>query len=133
MKTEELYRRVEDVAVAVVPEEEKGEEVWRVYLINFKEEPISNILVNSKGYGEKDERQVKTGTLRQFFDELEPQSFVMIEFISKELFSINNEFWISFWYKDYLYDKKFIFLTDTIIKENLTPIPLVNKSGVMIK
>lgn len=133
MNTEELYRRVEDVAVAVVPEEEKGEEVWRVYLINFKDDPISNILVNSKGYGEKDERHVKTGTLRQFFDEIEPKSFVMIEFISKELFSINNEFWISFWYKDYLYDKKFIFLTDTIIRENLTPIPLVNKSGVMIK
>jgi hypothetical protein len=132
MNAEELYRRVEDVAVAVIPGKEDDKDFWSVYLINLKPDAITNVLINSKGYGEMDDRQVRTGVLRQFFDEIAGKSFVLVEHIDKALFAINNEFWISFWHRDYLYDKKYIFVTDSIVAGNFTPIPLVGRAGVMI-
>jgi hypothetical protein len=59
---------VKDIAVAVALEGESVEsKVWYVYLINLKNIPLENVLVTSKGYGEKDGEQVKTSTLRHSF------------------------------------------------------------------
>jgi hypothetical protein len=52
---------VEDIAIAVALEKESVEtKLWYVYLINLKKEAIENVLITSKGYGEKDGEQVKT-------------------------------------------------------------------------
>ncbi|HQS53316.1 MAG TPA: hypothetical protein PLN99_15600, partial [Daejeonella sp.] len=56
---------VENVAIAVVLESSTPEvKNWKVYLLNLKDEPIETVLVSSKGYGEKDGKQVKTSILR---------------------------------------------------------------------
>ena len=58
---------VEDVAIAVALIGETPEvKNWTVYVVNFKNEPITNVLITSKGYGEKDGKQVKTSLLRHF-------------------------------------------------------------------
>lgn len=125
---------VEDVAIAVVLMEETPEvKSWTVYLLNLKDEPITNVLISSKGYGEKDGKQVKTSVLRHFLGDMGPSSFSGVEAIDTEVFGLTNEYWLSYYINGNIYDKKFIFLPESIVDENLIKIPLVNKPGVMIK
>lgn len=125
---------VEDLAMAVVLMGESPEvKSWTVYLVNLKDEPINNVLISSKGYGEKDGRMVKTSVLRHFLGDLEANSFKGVEAIDTEVFGLTNEYWLSYYINGVIFDKKFIFLPESIVDENLIRIPLVNKPGVMIK
>ena len=124
---------VENVAIAVVREKnELDETVWNSYLINLKDQKIEGVLVTSTGYGELNKEKVKTSTLRHFLDEVEPMSFVKIEPIIEEVFGINNEYWLSFYLNKLMYDKRYVFLAESITEANFTTIPLINKKGVMI-
>lgn len=120
---------VEDIAVAVIKEDED----WNAYLLNLKSVAIEGVLVSSRGYGEQDGDTVKTSSLRHFLDVLQPQSFQKIELIPQNLHGISNEYWVSFYLNKKMYDKKYIFLAETIIEDNFRTIPLINKPGVMIK
>ncbi|MBG6233738.1 hypothetical protein IWX76_000293 [Pedobacter sp. CAN_A7] len=125
---------VQDVAMAVVLMNETPEvKNWTVYLVNLKDEPITNVLISAKGYGEKDGRVVKTSVLRHFLGDIAPHSFAGVEAIDTEVFGLTNEYWLSYYIGGTIYDKKFIFLPESIVDENLMKIPLVNKPGVMIK
>src|ERR1700761_586055 len=125
---------VKDIAVAVALEGESIEsKTWYVYLINLKKEPIENVLITSKGYGEKDGEQVKTSTLRHMFPVVPAASFVLIEPIDEQTFGLNNEYWLSYYIGKEIYDKKFIFLPESIVEMNFIKLPVVNKLGVMIR
>lgn len=125
---------VEDIAVAVIKEEnELAETIWNVYLINLKNDAIEGVLVSSKGYGFYNNETVQTSTLRHFLDVVKANSFKKIEPILETLFGLNNEFWVSFFINNVMYDKKYIFLPETIKEENCINIPVINKKGVMIK
>ena len=134
MKKDLPENLVEDVAMAVVLIDETPEiKNWTVYLVNLKQETISNVLISSKGYGEKNGKTVKTSVLRHFLGDMPPQSFTSVEAIDTEVFGLTNEYWLSYYIDGTIYDKKFIFLPESIVDENLIKIPLVNKPGVMIK
>ncbi len=125
---------VEGVAIAVVLLGETPEvKNWTVYLVNLKNEPITNVLISSKGYGEKDGKTVKTSILRHFLGDIQPRSYAGVEAIDTQVFGLTNEYWLSYYINGTIYDKKFIFLPESIVDENLIKIPLVNKPGVMIK
>ncbi|MNK03452.1 hypothetical protein D3C87_212990 [compost metagenome] len=125
---------VEDVAIAVVLMSETPEvKNWTVYLVNLKNEPITNVLITSKGYGEKDGKQVKTSLLRHSIGDVAAQSYAGVEAIDTEVFGLTNEYWLSYYIGNTIYDKKFIFLPESIVDVNLIRIPLINKPGVMIK
>jgi hypothetical protein len=124
---------VQDIAIAVALEGENIEsKIWYVYLINLKNVPIENVLVTSKGYGEKDGVPVKTSTLRHMFPEVTEQSFKLIEPIDEQTFGLNNEYWLSYYIGNNIYDKKFIFLPESIVEMNFIKLPVLNKPGVMI-
>lgn len=125
---------VEDVAIAVVLMSETPEvKNWTVYLVNLKNEPISNVLITSKGYGEKDGKQVKTSLLRHFIGDVPAQGSAGVEAIDTAVFGLTNEYWLSYYIGNTIYDKKFIFLPESIVDTNLIRIPVLNKPGVMIK
>lgn len=125
---------VKDIAIAVALEKESVEsKIWYVYLINLKNEPIENVLITSKGYGEKDGVQVKTSTLRHMIPVVEGNSYKLIEPIDEQTFGLNNEYWLSYYIDNNIYDKKFIFLPESIVEMNFMKLPVVNKVGVMIK
>jgi hypothetical protein len=125
---------VEDVAVAVALEKETPEsKIWYVYLINLKDQPIENVLVTSKGYGEKDGEQVKTSVLRHMMALVEGQTSALIEPIDEQTFGLNNEYWVSYYIGREIYDKKFIFVPESIVEGNFIKLPVLNKVGVMIK
>jgi hypothetical protein len=136
MKEELQGPKVTKAAVAIVKElNEEGEEVFNVYLLNFYDEKMEGVLVTSTGYAvhHETQEQVKTSTLRHLLDEIPPQSYKKIEPIIEDVFGLNNEYWVSFWINNVMYDKKFIFLQETIKKENFVQIPLIAKMGVMIR
>jgi len=125
---------VKDIAIAVALEKESVEsKLWYVYLINLKNEPIENVLITSRGYGEKNGEQVKTSTLRHMFPVVEQGSYKLIEPIDEQTFGLNNEYWLSYYIGKDIYDKKFIFLPESIVDMNFTRLPLMNKIGVMIR
>jgi hypothetical protein len=126
--------QVKDIAIAIVKEEnELNETIWNVYLINLKVNSIEGVLVSSKGYGDRDGESIKTSTLRHVLPDLPPNSFARIEPIMEEVFGLTNEYWISFYEGNILYDKKYIFLAESVTDSNLTTIPVIGKKGVMIK
>ena len=134
MKADLPENTVEDIAMAVVLMGETPEvKNWTVYLVNLKEEPITNVLISSKGYGEKDGKPVKTSVLRHFIGDMSAQDSKGVEAIDPEVFGLTNEYWLSYYIGTTIYDKKFIFLPESIVDTNLIKIPLVNRPGVMIK
>ncbi len=134
MKKDIIPPVVEDIAVAVIKEEnELFETEWNVYLINLKKEKIEGVLVSSHGYGFYNGDDVKTSTLRHFLDVIDSHEYKKIEPIVETLFGLNNEFWVSFFMNGVMYDKKYIFLPETIKEENFILVPYINKKGVVIK
>jgi hypothetical protein len=126
---------VENIALAVVreQEEETGETVWNVYLINLYEEDITGVLVASKGYGELNGEPVKTSVLRHLIDHVGALDYVKVEPIMPSLFGLSNEYWISFYLQQQIFDKKYVFLAESITENNFTLIPFIGKPGVMLR
>ncbi|HNS12378.1 MAG TPA: hypothetical protein PKM97_07150 [Bacteroidia bacterium] len=125
---------VEKIVVAIVQEKNELDElVWNVYLINLYDEEIYGVLVSSKGYGIFEGREVKTSVLRHLIGTVEPQEYAKIEPLMDDLLGLNNEYWVSFYKNKVMYDKKYVFLPESVREENLTLIPVLNKKGVMIQ
>lgn len=134
MKKDLPVNIVEDVAITVVLMNDTPEQAsWSVYLVNYKNEKLEHVLVSSKGYGEKDGKLVKTSILRHSLRDVEPFSYVVIEAIDPAVFGLTNEYFLTFYINGNIYDRKYIFLPESIIDVNLMHIPLLNKPGVMIK
>ena len=127
-----VFPEVYDVAIAIVQEQD-GQDDYNAYIFNFKEESITNVLITSTGYGVIGDVKKKTSTLRHYFEEIETLDYKLIEPVSKEVFGISNEYWISFSLNGQLLDKQFVFLPETIIESNFQMIPFIDKKGVIIK
>ena len=61
-----------------------------------------------------------------------PNEAAKIEPIMEEVFGLSNEYWVSFWVNDVMYDKKFVFVAESISERNMKEIPLLGEKGVMI-
>lgn len=132
MKKDIPQHKVEDLAIAIVPGE-KDDNLWNTYILNLRDEPIKSVLINSRGYGEMEGEEIKTTILRHYFEEIGPLEIKIIEPIQTKLFGITNEYWVSFNYDGYMYDKKYVFVQGSISEINFTLIPFINKRGVMIR
>ncbi len=136
MREELLGPKVEGVAFAVIQQlNEINEKVYNVYLLNLREDIMEGIIVTSQGYGKNvtTGETIRTSKLRHSLEVLLPQEAAKIEPIMEEVFGLANEYWISFWVDGTLYDKKFVFLAESISEENMKMIPLLGEVGVMIK
>lgn len=136
MKKDIEILKVEDLAVAVAPRmayEEDHDFFWDAYLINLKDEPIRSVLVNSTGYGEIEGQQRRTSTLRYFFEQIGPLEVVKIEPVQVSLLDMASEYWVSFSFNDYLYDKKYVFVPGSLHEMHFTQIPFLDRRGVMIR
>lgn len=126
------YPEVTDIAVAIVKEQTPEGESWVVYLLNLKDVGIEGVLVSSKGYGQINGEDVKTSELRHFLDTMPAHSYAKIEPIMEDVFSLSNQYWVSFYVNQVIHDKKFIFLPETINEKFFTHIPVMNTKGVLI-
>ncbi len=133
MKRDIQFRPVEYMGIAIIKPDLEDDILWDVYLFNFQDIDIRNVLIASRGYGVIEGKEMETTTLRHFYDHVNPLQYVKIEPLHQDLFIINNEYWVSFQANDYLYDKKFIIDANTVQESELTLIPFLNKMGVMIQ
>ncbi len=85
-----------------------GESEWNVYLINKNLIELTNVMIVSKGYEDKTSEGRKTSSLRHMIEKVEQQSFAKVEAVTPEVFSFYNEFWVSYYIVNELFDKKFI-------------------------
>jgi hypothetical protein len=132
MKKDINFLPVEGVQVVVARKENiAGGYDWLVYLINQNDVAIKTVFVTSKGYGQKDEEEQKTSTLRHFFVEVQPGAHEVIETIMPDVFHLNNEYWVSYFIGDQIFDKKFIFVPDSIVEENLVTVPALGLEGIL--
>ena len=121
------------VGVAVIHEEgEENEMVWNVYLINFNNALIDGVLISSKGYGTINNEEVKTSALRHMLHEIDALDYGKIEPLHEDLFTINNEYWVSFYLDGKIYDRKFVFVENSIDKNRLAHINVIDKKGILI-
>lgn len=132
MKKDIPFLPVQGVAITIAREAtERDEYIWNVYLINQNSFPINDITIRSKGYGEKDGRQQATSTLRHHIGFLDQENFALIEPIDPEVFHLYNEYWISYFVNGQVFDKKYIFVPESIIEENLVMIPQLQLQGIL--
>ncbi|MEQ9302524.1 MAG: hypothetical protein RJQ14_01310 [Marinoscillum sp.] len=127
MKKDIKFPKIENVYVSIV----KDEDGWKVYLLNRQDKQLDTVMVTSKGYGNKQGKEQKTSVLRHMIPKIEPGEYALIEPISEDVFHLNNEYWVSFFIDGQLYDKKYIFVPETIIKDNLSFIPELKMEGVL--
>ncbi len=127
MKKDITLPRIENVLVTVATDGES----WKVYLINRNNNVLDTVLVTSKGYGNKAGEDQKTSVLRHMIPKLEPAEYALIESIDPKVFHLNNEYWVSFFIDGQLFDKKYIFVPDSIVKDNLSYIPELDMEGVL--
>lgn len=132
MKKDIDFDPVEGVSIAVATEKNNlGQDVWNVYLINNNNVYLDNVLVASKGYGVHNGEEIKTSVLRHMFEQIGPKSFAKVEPIDPAIFHINNEYWVSYYIGKKIFDKKFIFVPDSIVESNLIHISILEKRGVL--
>jgi len=124
------FPEVKNVTIAIV-KDELADNSWKVYLINKNHFPIENTLVSSKGYGEKEGEKQNTSVLRHFLETVPANSTALIEPIDPAVFHLNNEYWVSYYVGRSIYDKRFVFVPDTIHEDNLTFIKELDKPGVL--
>lgn len=123
---------VQNVTLAIVREKNNlGQPEWKVYLINNNDFAIENTLVASKGYGEKDGEPQRTSTLRHFLQTVPAKGSVLIEPIDAAVFHLNNEYWVSYYVGREIYDKRFVFVPESIKEENFTFIKELEMIGVL--
>jgi hypothetical protein len=124
--------QVKNVTLAVARKKNIGErDEWKVYLINSNDVALENALVASKGYGEKDGEKQNTSILRHFLETVPPHSAALIEPIDPAVFHLNNEYWVSYYIGEQIFDKRFVFVPDTICEENITFIKELEMEGIL--
>lgn len=111
---------VANVTIAIARKQAIGEsDEWITYLINNNDFDIENTLVASNGYGEQNGEKQKTSILRHYLQTVAAKSTALIEPIDKNVFHLNNEYWVSYYIGNKIFDKRFVFVPDTICESNL--------------
>lgn len=133
MKKDIEFPIVEGVKITIARTINENQEAeWDVYLINRLKIPLNNVFVTSRGYGfNKDGSPVKTSQLRHFYKDVTAEQIIKIEIITPEVFHLNNEYWVSYFIDNQVFDKKFIFVPDSIREENLIFIDQLNLEGIL--
>ncbi len=135
MKSDLQFPIVENVFLAAVQEwsDDFGEKVWYVYLVNDSDFQLDGVMIVSKAFGTVDGEMKKTSLLRHLFVEVAPVSVKKIEMLYKDVLILNNEFMVTFFIGDALYDKKYIFRANSITPDYVEEVPILFVDGVIVR
>lgn len=135
MKSDITIPTVENVFLAAVQEwsDDFMEKVWYVYLINDSDFNLDSVMVVSKAFGTIDGEMKKTSLLRHAFMQVPAVSVVKVEMVEKSVLQLNNEFMITYFIGNTLYDKKFIFRAQSITPDYVEEVPILFVDGVIVR
>lgn len=131
MKKDIDFHPVTGVKLAIAKEETVHGTEWGVYIFNLNLIELNTIMITSKGYGILNGEKRQTSTLRHMIEELGPESMAKIEPIDPSVFSLTNEFWVSYYILDQIFDKKFIFTSGSFDPANVQMIPELGLEGIL--
>lgn len=132
MKKDIQFPKVEGISIAVIRKiNELQHAEWQVVLLNNNSVFLENVIVVSRGYGEIDGEYRQSSVLRHIFERIEANTNVIIEPIDPTVFVLNNEYWVSYYIGNEIFDKRFIFVPETITEQNLIKIPNLGLMGVL--
>ncbi|RZK27053.1 MAG: hypothetical protein EOO63_14015 [Hymenobacter sp.] len=136
MKQDIAFKPVAGVSVAIVPDHQEdsavGQVAWTVYLLNDNKFSLDNVLISADGYGtEPTGEAVRTSTLRYHFASVAPHSATPVELIDPTVFHLTNQYWVSYYIDGQIFDKKFLFVPDSIVATSLSRLDLLGgRAGV---
>lgn len=135
MKKDITIPEVENVFVAAVQEwsDDFMEKVWFIYLVNDSDFDIESAMVVSKAFGTIDGEMKKTSLLRHAFPHVPAVSVVKVEMVEKSVLALNNEFMVTYFIGNTLYDKKFIFKANSINENAIEEVPILFVDGVIVR
>ncbi len=135
MKADITIPEVENVFLAAIAEwsDDFMEKVWNVYLVNDSDFNLEGVMVVSKAFGTIDGEMKKTALLRHAFVQVPSVSVVKVEMIEKSVLALNNEFMVTYFIGNTLYDKKFIFRKNTVNEEATEEVPILFVEGVIVR
>jgi len=135
MKKDITIPEVENVFVAAVQEwsDDFMEKVWFIYLVNDSDFNLDSVMVVSKAFGTIDGEMKKTSLLRHAFVEIPAVSVVKVEMLEKSVTTLNNEFMVTFFIGNTLYDKKFTFNANSISENNVEEVPILFVDGIIVR
>ena len=135
MKSDISIPEVENVFLAAVQEwsDDFMEKVWYVYLVNDSDFNLDSVMVVSKAFGTLDGEMKKTSLLRHAFPHVPAVSVVKIEMLETSVLRLNNEFMVTYFIGNTLYDKKFIFRAQTITPDYVEEVPILFVDGVIVR
>lgn len=135
MKSDITIPTVENVFLAAVQEwsDDFMEKVWYVYLVNDSDFNLDSVMVVSKAFGTIDGEMKKTSLLRHAFMQVPAVSVVKVEMVEKSVLQLNNEFMITYFIGNTLYDKKFIFRAQSITPDYVEEVPILFVDGVIVR
>ncbi|MBA4299681.1 MAG: hypothetical protein C0433_06165 [Cyclobacterium sp.] len=131
MKKDIDFSPVTGVKLAIAKSESSTGTEWNVYIINLNLIELKTIMITSKGYGILDGEKRQTSTLRHMIEELGSESVAKVESIDPEVFNLTNEFWVSYYILDQIFDKKFIFTSGSFDPAHLRRIPELGLEGIL--
>ena len=123
-EVEEVYL----AAVYVLNEQFESYE-WNAYLINASSEALEMALIVSKGFDKKKE----TSTMRHKIEVLPAKNFAKIEFLQEDVLKLNNEFKVTFFQNNKMYEKTFVFKANCIRENARVEIPVIPEKGILAK
>jgi hypothetical protein len=133
MKKDIIIPIVENVFLAAVLEwsDDFMEKVWYAYLINDSDFNLDGVMIVSKAFGTINGEMKKTSLLRHAYVEVPAVTVVKIEMIEKSVLALNNEFMLTYFIGEKLFDRKFIFKADSINEEAVEDVPILFVDGVI--
>ncbi|MCA0131094.1 hypothetical protein [Winogradskyella alexanderae] len=122
---------VKDVYVAVIHEKNLEYHTldWNAYIINNSDEDLEMVLIVSKGYNQKKQ----TPAMRHRLEHLPKRSFAKIEYLQEAVLELNNEFKVTYFKSNKMFDKTYVFRKNTINSKAFQQLPLMNSKGVLAK
>lgn len=131
MKKDIEIPEIDGIHIVAIKEWDKDftEKQWNVYIVNNRKEVISTVLVLSRGKSE----DRKTSTLRHSLGDIEPNMSAKIEFITTEVLEFTNEYLVTFFIENKLFEKNFVFAPHTISENKATEVPVMKTEGILAK
>lgn len=133
MKKDIQIPTVENVFLAAVKEfsVEFNEKVWYVYLVNDSDFDLDSVMIVSSAFGTLDGEMKKTSLLRHAFPAVPAVSVVKVELLENSILALNNEFMLTYFIDNKLYDKVFIFKSNSINENNTEEVPILFVEGII--
>lgn len=135
MKADITIPEVENVFLAAIQEwsDDFMEKIWNIHLVNDSDFTIESVMVVSQASGTIDGEMKKSSLLRHAFVEIPAVSTVKVEMIEKTVLQLNNEFMVTYFIGNKLYDKKFIFKKHFDTNAEIEEVPILFVDGVVVR